>query len=129
MHGNFMRVPYQGATAPLAAATEVLYDSTDVSVTGIKNPIHLSQIAWVVFHIKAATNADNVLRVEYSNDQGVTFTVLEDTTVTTAAVENEVYVGHFEHIRVSYINGTLNQAANISINLNLHCGDRSPIGL
>lgn len=129
MHGNFMRIPYEGASAPLAAATEVLYDSTSMLNSGIEMPITASQIAWVVFHIDAVTNADNALLVEYSNDRGATFTTLSSTVVGTAAVEGEVYVGHFEHIRVSYVNGTLNQAGALSLNLSLHCGDRSPIGL
>jgi hypothetical protein len=128
---NFTRIKYEGTALP-ASGTQVLYESRALSSSGVEMPLTASGIAWVVFHAFVDQNINNALVVEYWDDQAQAYRQLSSNTISNAAgasgTEGEVYVGHFEHIRVSYTNGLTTQTG-FQMNLNLHSNDRSPIGL
>ena len=112
-----------GVTAVTGSATVTLYDSASD-----KQPLQHSDIMWVVYHIDVDANADNTLDIDYSNDNGENWIELESITVGTDALEGEVFVGHFEHIRIQFTAGS-SDVDSFDLNLNLHAGERSAIGL
>lgn len=111
-------------TAVTGSATVTLWNS----VTNF-NPLQHSNVQWFVFYIEVDANTDNSLVLQYSMDKGENWTAFSTTAITNASAnEGEVYIGHFEHVRAQFTAGS-SDVDDFVANINIHAGDRSPIGI
>lgn len=132
MHYNNTRLKYTGSALPGISEAITLFDSAAFVDGAVQfGPLQHHNAQWFVYFCQVDANTNNTIAFQYSDDGGTTFTTFQTDTISNAGtgqVDGEAYIGHFEHVRVIYTNG-LTAQTTFSMNINLHCGDRSPIGI
>ena len=87
-------------TSVTGSSTITLFDSTQ------HVPINHMNGMWLNYFILVNQNSDNTLDVEYSIDGGENWISYDSVAVETTAVSGEIFIGHFEHIRVTFTAGS-----------------------
>ena len=100
------------------SATITIYNSVTQG-----SPINHSNILWFEYGILANANSDNTLTIEYTNDNGTTWNTYDTVNIGTSFVEGEKYIGHFEHVRITFTAGTSN-VTSFFCNANLKAAQR-----